>query len=243
MISLVLSNIYLHKLDEFVETVLIPQHTRGPGRKANPAYSAVKRELAQARRRGDRAAARDLRRRMRNLPSKDLRDPGYRRLRYVRYADDQILGFTGPKAEAEQTKEQLATFLRDELKLELSAHKTLLTHARTRAARFLGYEIIVQQANSKITHGRRAANGQIALRAPLDVITAKCAPYLKHGKPWHRGPLQNLDDYDIVKTFGAEYRGVIGYYLLATDVWRFKRLHWTAATSMLKRWQPSTSPR
>ena len=48
---------------------------------------------------------------MRSMPSKDLRDPGYRRLRYVRYADDQLLGFTGPKAEAERTKDQPAVFL------------------------------------------------------------------------------------------------------------------------------------
>jgi len=77
VVSPILSNIYLHRLDEFVEMVLIPQHTRGAGRKANPAYSAAKRELAQIRRNGDRAATRELRRRMRSLPSKDLRDPGY----------------------------------------------------------------------------------------------------------------------------------------------------------------------
>lgn len=229
-----MSNIYLDKLDEFVETVLIPQHTRGSGRRANPAYSAAKRELVQARRRGDRATARELRRRMRSLPSKDLRDPGYGRLRYVRYADDEILGFAGPKAEAEQIRDQLAAFLRDELKLELSADKTLITHARTVAARFLGYEIIVQHNDSRITRGRRATNGRIALRVPRDVITAKCSLYLQHGKPWHRGSMQNLDDYDIVKTFGAEYRGVVGYYMLANDVWRFNRLRWAAETSMLK---------
>jgi hypothetical protein len=234
VVSPVVSNIYLHKLDEFVETVLIPQHTRGSGRRANPAFRAAMREHAHARRRGDRAAARELRQRMRSLPSKDVRDPGYRRLRYLRYADDEILGFVGPKAEAEQIKDQLAAFLREELKLELSADKTLITHARTRAARFLGYEIIVQHADTKITRGRRSANGKIALRVPRDVIAAKCAPYLHHGKPWHRGSAQNLDDYDIVKTFGAEYRGVVGYYLLATDVWRLARLRWVAETSMLK---------
>ena len=69
---------------------------------------------------------------------------------------------------------------------------------------------------------------------PLDVITAKRAPYRRHGKPWHRTAMQNLDDYDIVRTFGAEYRGVVQYYLLATDVWRFKSLRWDAQTSMLK---------
>ena len=103
-------------------------------------------------------------------------DPGYRRLRYCRYADDHLLGFTGPKAEAEEIKDQLAAFLRDELALELSAEKTLVTHARTRAARFLGYEITVQHADSKITGGRRMLNGTVALRVPLDVITAKRAP-------------------------------------------------------------------
>jgi group II intron reverse transcriptase/maturase len=234
VVSPVLSNIYLHKLDEFVETVLIPQHTRGSRRRDNPAYHAVKYEFAQARRRGDRAAARDLLRRMRSMSSKDPRDPGYRRLRYLRYADDEILGFTGPKAEAEQIQDRLAEFLRDELKLELSANKTLVTHARTRAARFLGYEIIVQHNDTKITRGRRSINGRIMLRVPRDVITAKRAPYLRRGKPAARLALQNLDDYDIVKTFAAEYRGVVGYYLLATDVARLHRLRWAAETSMLK---------
>src|SRR6266511_3781119 len=55
-----------------------------------------------------------------------------------------LLGFTGPKAEAEVIKQRLAGFLRDELKLELSYHKTLITHACTGAAGFLGYEITVQ---------------------------------------------------------------------------------------------------
>ena len=234
VVSPALSNIYLHKVDEYVETVLIPQHTRGRGRKRNPAYDVVKAHAAQARQRGDRSSYRELRRRMRSMSSRDPRDPGYRRLRYVRYADDQLLGFAGPKAEAERIKDQLATFLREDLGLELSSEKTLITHARTRAARCLGYEIIVQQADSRITHGRRSANGMIALRVPRDVITAKCAPYLRRGKPAHRSALQNLDDYHIVDTYGAEYRGIVQYYLLATDVWRLERLRWTAETSMLK---------
>src|SRR5205814_1096331 len=66
-------------------------------------------------------------------------------------------------------------------------------------ARFLGYEITVQHADSKLTHGRRSANGAIALRVPRDVITAHCAPYRRHGKPWHRPAMQNLPDYDIVQ--------------------------------------------
>jgi len=69
---------------------------------------------------------------------------------------------------------------------------------------------------------------------PLDVIKAKRAPCRRHGKPWHRTALQNLNDYDIVRVCGAEYRGIASYYLLATDVWRLGALRWDAETSMLK---------
>ena len=56
-------------------------------------------------------------------------------------------------------------------------------------------------------------NGKIALRVPPDVIKAQCARYREHGKPWHRSRLQNLDDYDIVRIYGAESapRGALLY--------------------------------
>ena len=171
---------------------------------------------------------------MRAIPSADPMDPGYRRLSYVRYADDHLLGFAGPKAEAEQIKTKLAAFLRETLALELNTGKTLITHARTRAARFLGYQITVQHSATKLTNGSRSANGRIALQVPPDVITAKCAPYRRHGKPWHRTTLQNLPDHDIVRIYGAEYRGIVNYYRLAHNVSHLARLRWNAETSLLK---------
>ena len=190
--------------------------------------------LVEARRAGDRASARKLALGLRALPSVDPMDPGYRRLVYCRYADDHLLGFTGPKAEAEEIKSKLARFLRERLALELNPDKTLITHARTGAARFLGYDITVQHCDTQLTKGRRMINGKVALRVPPEVVKAKCAPYRKRGKPWHRAKLQNLDDYDIVRVYGAEYRGVVNYYLLAQDVWRLHALRWNAETSMLK---------
>jgi hypothetical protein len=92
----------------------------------------------------------------------------------------------------------------------------------------------VQHCDTKLTNGCRSANGGIALRVPLDVIRAKCAPYRRRGKPWHRPQLQNLPDYDIVRIYGAEYRGIVNYYRLAQDVWRFGALRWNAETSLLK---------
>jgi hypothetical protein len=155
-------------------------------------------------------------------------------LRYLRYADDWLLGFAGPKHEAEQIKSKIATFLHDELKLELSQSKTLITHATSQAARFLGYEIRAQHANTKITRGRRAVNGAIGLFVPRHVIRQRCALYLQNGKPAQRGGLLHDEDFTIVAKYQAEYRGLVQYYLLAQDVFRLGRLRWVMETSLLK---------
>jgi group II intron reverse transcriptase/maturase len=229
VVSPVLSNIYLHRLDDFVERVLIPEYTRGERRASNPAYFRLRSAARRARARGDRAQARELRAQQRSLPSSDPNDPGYRRLRYVRYADDTLLGLTGPKAEAEEIRTRLAAFLHDDLKLELNEDKTLVTHAATGAASFLSYEVTVQRSKT-----RPHVNGVIGLRVPRAVIQAKCAPYLERGQPERRTELLNFDDALIISTYGAEYRGIVQYYLLAGDVWRLNRLEWAAKTSMLK---------
>jgi group II intron reverse transcriptase/maturase len=234
VVSPVLSNIYLDRMDKFAETVLIPEYTRGKIRAANPAYKRTGTAIRRARRRGDRAAERELRQQQRSLPSMDPRDPGYRRLRYTRYADDALLGFTGPKAEADRIRTRLAQFLHDDLKLELSGEKTLITHARTQAAKFLGYEITVAHDDRRLTGGRRKLNGTVQLRVPETAITAKCAPYLQRGKPASRPALKDRDDHAIISTYGAEYRGIVQYYLLAGNVWRLNRLEWVMKTSMLK---------
>jgi hypothetical protein len=234
VISPCLSNIYLDRLDKFVETILIPGYTRGVLRKHNVEYAKVQRAIKTARRRGDPAAVRALRKQRRGLPTGDPQDPGYRRLRYLRYADDILLGFAGPKTEAEEIKRRLGQFLRDELKLELSETKTLITHARTDAARFLGYEIVVGHNDHRIAAGRRSANGAIRLRVPTDVIKAKCARYMSRGKPERRPELMNEQDHAIISRYGSEYRGIVQYYVLADDVWRLNRLYWVMLTSLLK---------
>src|SRR5258705_13395278 len=136
--SPVLSNIYLDRLDKFAETVLIPEYTRGKSRKANPAWTKVANAIAAARRRGDRAAVRELRQQRRGLPARDPGDPGYRRLRYIRYADDHLFGFTGPKAEAEQIKQRLAGFLGEDVKMELWGGKRLMRKGGSKAGGFIG---------------------------------------------------------------------------------------------------------
>ncbi|AWW43674.1 maturase (plasmid) [Streptomyces cadmiisoli] len=232
--SPILSNIYLDRFDQFVEQQLFPDYNRGGRRRTHRAYEIVENRIARARRHGDREAVRALRRERRSLPSQDPNDPGYRRLRYVRYCDDFLLGFAGPKSEAVEIKERIREFLRDELKLELSEPKTLITHATSQAARFLGYEIRAQHADTKITRNRRAVNGAIGLFVPRDVIRDRCARYMSGGKPALRGPLLHDEDFTIVAKYGSEYRGFVQYYLLAQDVSRLGPLRWVMETSMLK---------
>jgi len=233
--SPILSNIYLDRLDRFVEQSLLPEYNCGRLRRRNAEYQAADHAIAKAKRHGDRVMVRALRRRRRTLPSQDPNDPGYRRLRYVRYCDDWLLGFAGPRHEAEQIKARIAAFLREELKLELSESKTLITHATSQAARFLGYEIKAQHANNKLDRrGQRAVNGAIGLFVPKDVIRQRCARYMSKGKPAQRGPLLHDSDFTIVAKYQAEYRGLVQYYLLAQDVFRLERLRWVMETSMLK---------
>jgi group II intron reverse transcriptase/maturase len=232
--SPVMSNIYLDRLDQYVEQRLLPEYNRGRRRRPNRAYRTLECAITRARHRGDRERTRRLNLQRRQLPSQDPDDPDYRRLRYVRYCDDWLLGFAGPKREAEQIKSKIATFLRDELKLELSQTKTLITHATSQAAHFLGYEIRAQHCDTKISWNRRAVNAAIGLFVPKTVIRQRCALYMSKGRPAQRGALLHDDDFTIVAKYGAEYAGLVQYYLLAQDVFRLGRLRWVMETSMLK---------
>src|SRR5947209_13131911 len=132
-ISPILSNIYLDKLDQYVEHVLIPKYTQGERRAANPHYTALRTQEQRMRRRGKREEAKVLRKQRQKLSSIDHNDQTYRRLYYVRYADDTLFGFAGPRSEAEEIKQQLGHFLQETLKLEMSQEKTCITHASTRS--------------------------------------------------------------------------------------------------------------
>ena len=235
VISPLLSNLVLDRLDRFVELTLIPAHTRGSRRKSYPPYAALLAVSRRARRSGDRAKAERAFKDAQSMPSKDPADPSYRRLWYVRYADDFLLGFIGPKVEALELKQQLGTFLRNELKLELSETKTLVTHARDEVARFLGYEVHAQHADCKHDqHGRRSINAEIGLRVPRDVVTKNVAKYQRHGKPVHLTQRVSDSAYSIVTQYQAEYGGIVQYYRMAYNLGVLQSLKWAAEVSLVK---------
>src|SRR5205085_9669233 len=139
VISPILSNVYLDRLDQFAETVLLPAYNHGDRRKPYPPYMAL---LNAARRQWDAGhpdEARQLRQQAQRMASRDPDDPDFRRLWYVRYADDILLGFSGPWEEAEQIKQQLQGFFHETFMLDLSQDKTMITYASTEVAHHIGY--------------------------------------------------------------------------------------------------------
>jgi group II intron reverse transcriptase/maturase len=229
IVSPLLANIYLDRFDKYVEQALIPEHTKGEHRKPNKDHFRIASRIYRLRKKGaDRATLKPHQTEMRRYPHGDQFDPNYRRLRYVRYADDFLLGFVGPRDEAEEIKGSIGTFLREKLGLEMSPEKTLVTHAGTQKARFLGYDIGAN--NSPLAQAR----GQTRLRMPIQKLDAKIAKYVHDGKIMHRPETLNESDFSIVALYGSEYRGIVTYYAFAENRCWLHRLHWVMMTSLLK---------
>ena len=232
IISPLLSNIYLNVFDRWVEKELLPLYNRkSPGmtrRKDNPLYRQYSRQRASAKKRSDVAAYKRYGKLMKTVPSV-MDDDSYRKLEYVRYADDFLLSFAGPKHEAEEIRERIRDFLERELGLELSMEKTLITHARTGKARFLGYDLRVMHSQE-----RRTVNGWLWFGIPKEVIIAAKRKYARKGKPVHRNEWLLHSDYDIVANFQAEYRGLVQYYIMAHNVADLSEVEWVTVTSLLK---------
>ena len=235
VISPLLANIYLNEFDNWIDEFMTPKYTKGERHKPNPDYRKLTDEIRKSKNIGDIKTAHQLVVKRREIPSVDTHDENYRRFRYVRYADDFLIGFTGSKAEAEEIKVEMKEFLMEKLNLTLSVDKTLITNASSQSAKFLGYEIKAQRANDYIDPlGRRGANGAIALFVPANVIEETCRSYMRHGKVTHKNNLLKDDDFTIVQTYQQEYRGLVQYYILAQNLSWFSKLYWYMETSLLK---------
>jgi group II intron reverse transcriptase/maturase len=240
ILSPLLANIYLHELDAYVEDHLIPTYMRGKKRAPNPAYQDLSRQLNRARKKGDAQQVKALGEQRSHLPSQKTDDPHYRRLVYIRYADDFLLGFIGPKSEAESIKQQLGEYLRTTLKLDMSTEKTLITHARTHPARFLGYAVSTYQEDRcqryrKGTNSRvRNVNGHVRLGIPYGRVRQFAQTYQSNGKTQAETGLIIFSDAHIIDTYQKRFRGIAEYYQYAVDRHQLKYLKWVMETSLTK---------
>jgi hypothetical protein len=206
----------------------------------NPEYARVTQQVRTARRRGDPNLNALIQQR-RQLPSGDTHDPNFRRLTYIRYADDFILGLIGPKSEAEAIKSTLGTFLSETLHLQMNEEKTLITHARSEQARFLGYAISVQHANDKLSPHSvmgykklRSVNGTIRLGLPYGLVHERAQRYQRDGKIIHEGMLMKYSDAHIIDTLQSRFRGIANYYCYAVDRNRLGYLQHVMEVSLVK---------
>src|SRR5260221_9345835 len=205
IVSPILANIYMNELDTYVEEILIPKYTQGKRRAVNPDYQRYEYPIAAARKHGHHEEANQLDQERRHYPSQHTYDPHYRRLVYLRYADDFILGLAGPKEEADAIKAELTAFLRDKLNLELSVQKTLVAHAPTEYAKFLNYAVSIYQADEKLSpraHTKtktRSVNGHVRLGIPYGLVDENIKRYQRNNKVVSEPGLTAFSDANIIQ--------------------------------------------
>ena len=240
IVSPILANIYLDKLDKYVKEYI--QHfdmgtKRRPGKESNDLANERKRTVRKLKKIKDGTEKAALVARLKAIeqeraafPNGDEMDGSYRRLKYIRYADDFILGVIGSKEDAQRIKEDIKSFLSASLALELSEEKTLITHTG-KSAKFLGYEITVTRDN----HQRRDVRGclrrtygkRVRLNVSMATLRDKLLEYgameikLRNGKeiwkPKCRSGLIFNDDLEILDRYNRETVGFCNYYLIANN--------------------------
>jgi group II intron reverse transcriptase/maturase len=241
IISPILANIYLDKFDKYMEEYA-QTFDRGVTRRLNGDYLRVKDRKNKLGKKlkteTDTRVREDLickiksySREMQSMPCVMEMDEEYRRLKYVRYADDFLIGIVGSQAECEQIKANITQFMSQKLKLELSAEKTLITHAQD-AAKFLGYEVTVRNSNAtkRDKNGvlKRVFNRKVVLLLPREAVKKKLTDCKamklvqvngkEDWKPIARGYMVNCKPEDILSQCNMEIRGFYNYYSLANNV-------------------------
>jgi group II intron reverse transcriptase/maturase len=235
ILSPLLSNIYMDKLDQYVENTLKPEYTQRQKRVENKLYRAILRQKDKRRQLKDWTKVKELQKTLQKTSSIDPSDPDFKRLRYIRYCDDWLIGFTGSKKDVEEIKAKIVVYLQEELKLQLSQEKTLITNARKEKARFLGYDIHTLYNDAKHgKNGRRIISGKTGLRVPKDKMQAKMSQCMAKGKPIHRAELLSYSDYDIVSLYQSEFRGFVQYYLRAYNVHQLSTVKWVIELLLAK---------
>ena len=240
IISPILANIYLDKLDKYMKEY-IEKFDRGKERKNDKQSIKFANKRSRIRQKlkvvTDQTQKTELIKQLKanqkeslRFPLGDEMDTDYKKLKYVRYADDFLIGIIGSKQDAINIKEDVKNFLNEKLALELSDEKTLITHSE-KAAKFLGYEISISKSNA----AKRTANGgvtrtcykKVRLMVGKDMVKSKLLHYktleikIHNGKeqwkPKSRPNLVSKDDLEILKIYNSEIRGLVNYYSLAIN--------------------------
>jgi group II intron reverse transcriptase/maturase len=233
ILSPILANVYLHELDEFVQE-LQTKLNKGREKRDNPVYLRLCQKKARFLKRGETRskAFKQIVKQIRATPSRQVKDPDYIRITYLRYADDWIVGICGSQALAETIKQGMKTFLWEHLKLTLSEEKTHITNARAEEALFLGTVLTIgmgKEAKIKLQKNRlgqsfkrRTTGWNTVMKAPMAKIIRRLSDRgfcTKEGEPIAKAAWAYLDMDQILNLYSSVNRGIQNYYRFV-DNWR-----------------------
>ncbi len=255
IISPILANIYLHELDVFVDNLSkefnqpSTQKFTDDYRKISNRMANIRRDIRKANEKGDMEKKKALLEERKCLRAKLLKTPCKsqtdKKLKYIRYADDFLIGVNGSKEDCVIIKQQLAEFISGTLKMEMSEEKTLITHSNT-TAKFLGYNVRVRRSNTVKPGGRgttqRTMSGSVELSIPLKekingfMFKNGVVVQVENGElePVCRKDMLRLTDLEIVSGYNAELRGICNYYCLASNFYKLNYFSYLMEYSCLK---------
>lgn len=246
ILSPILANAYLHELDEFVEGLRAKLET-GKRKQRNLSYQRLSWQKSRMAKRGETKTEefKRISQLMRTLPTLQVDDPGFIRIKYLRYADDWIVGVWGSHTLAEQIKQEIKTFLKEQLQLTLSEEKTHITHARTEEALFLGTMLkLGTGAEAKLAlqtnmwgkkFKRRSTGWETVMKAPLPKLLKRLSDRgfcTKDGKPTPKSGWAFLDVDQLILLYSSVNRGIQNYYRFVDNWAQLQRIQYILQYSL-----------
>lgn len=255
ILSPILSNLYLHGLDEYMEKIIKNRELLNKGLKpytVNSHYHAqtmkiyrLKKKLLKMNEVFDRMeVVKTLKRLLatRRHSKSIIPNSSFVKFEYVRYADDWIIGVWGTRKAAIELKKDIQVLL-EGFKLTLSEEKTLITNARAERAFFLGTQIkrlVSNKGEVKVNKGKKIPTGNLLMSAPVPKLVDKAVDKgllkIKNGR-WTPLPMKMLiplEDSDIILRFNTIIRGILNYYSFVDNRQRLSKLSYIVKESLKK---------
>jgi group II intron reverse transcriptase/maturase len=255
VLSSLFSNIVLHELDVYIIEEL--KFNKGKKRKANLEYRKLR---YQIKRENDLKKRRVLINNCRKVPSKDLHDPNFKRLFYVRYVDDWVILVAGFFEDAKIIRNKVSDKLR-KLGLTLNFGKTQITSLRKDKCHFLGIDFFIRKNTEehhkptrlvkKNTTIRQRFAPRIIFQAPiLKLLTdLKDKGFVKRSTKGEFFPIGKsncipLTHPQILNYFNSRIRGILNYYSCVhnrNELWSIVRfLNYSCALTLARKYKLKT---
>lgn len=225
VLSPLLCNIVLHELDKFIDD-MGREFKSGVKRRPNPNYVKLN---SKRRNLKDLKARKLVLQEMRRIPASDPMDPNFKRIKYVRYADDFVVLVIGSYSDAEKMRARIKDFLLNNCGLTLNLDKTLISNIRKPGFKFLGADC--KRADMTKNHVVRlkenvTVRATTRLRVNIDLnkvykklVSIGVAKWDNENNMVPRGTaknaLINLSHADIVAFYSSKIRGLVSFYSFA----------------------------